>query len=319
MNRTWRSGQRWMKFNEGIWKRYYNNNSSNIECQKPQVTRSRLFGLGGCIGLVGYGGWHWYQQQQKGRLDSDWYIPLELVNKTMVSHDTVKIRLETKKKNEPYPVPSCVYIKDDAIQVMRPYTPINADPYQDGYIDLIVKRYPNGSVSRTLAGYPLHEPVFVRGPMTEEYQYTQNTLDEVGMIAGGTGISPMYQVIKRILEDDHDTQSKLWLIYANKGNLDALAEQHKDRFKVMYVLEQPPTDWKEETGRVTATMVKSLLHDNNQTGENGNKHRRLVMVCGPDGMLNSICGQRARDYTQGSLTGILAQLGLTAKEVWKFQ
>jgi cytochrome-b5 reductase len=136
----------------------------------------------------------------------------------------------------------------------------------------------------------------------------------------------MYQMIKRVLDDDQDTRSKLWLIYANKGErdillkqeLDELEEQHKDRLKIMYVLEQPPSDWKQETGRVTANMVKTMLHDNS-TGENGNKDRRLVLVCGPDGMLNSISGQRARDYTQGSLTGILAQLGLTAEEVWKFQ
>ncbi|KAI8342380.1 hypothetical protein BC941DRAFT_344579 [Chlamydoabsidia padenii] len=286
----------------------------------------RLFLYGICGGLVGYGGWQWYQQQQKGRLDSDWYLPLELVDKKNVSHDTVQLRLKTKKKTgEEYPVPSCLYIKDDTIQVMRPYTPINANPYQDGYIDLVVKRYTNGSVSRTLSGYPLGEPVFVRGPMLEEYQYKANTLDEIGMIAGGTGISPMYQLIKRILEDDQDTQSKhIWLIYANKAEqdillkqeLDTLAEEYKGRFKVMYVLEQPLDDWKGAKGRVTASMVESMLI---KTSKKDNHHRRMVFVCGPDGMLQSVCGQRARDYTQGSVTGILAQLGLTSKEVWKFQ
>lgn len=136
----------------------------------------------------------------------------------------------------------------------------------------------------------------------------------------------MYQLIKRILEDDQDTQSKhIWLIYANKKErdillkqeLDTLVEEHKGRFKVMYVLEQPPSeDWQGPRGRVTANMVDSMLLKKNDTGQS---HRRLVFVCGPDGMLNSVCGQRARDYTQGSLTGMLAQLGLTSDEVWKFQ
>lgn len=139
----------------------------------------------------------------------------------------------------------------------------------------------------------------------------------------------MYQLIKRILEDDQDTQSKhIWLIYANKKErdillkqeLDKLAEEHKGRFKVMYVLEQPSSeDWQGQRGRVTANMVDSMLLKKKDAGETDQSHRRLVFVCGPDGMLNSVCGQRARDYTQGTLTGMLAQLGLTSEEVWKFQ
>ncbi|KAI8081304.1 uncharacterized protein BX664DRAFT_340089 [Halteromyces radiatus] len=307
-----------------VWSRCYNTQVKNktIHSLRSRLSLPRLFLGGSLIGFIGYGGYQWYQEEQKGRLDSDWYLPLTLLDKRNISPDTVRLRLQTKKRvGEDYPVPSCVYIKDDAIQVMRPYTPINANPYRDGFIDLIVKRYSNGSVSRTLAGYPLDEPVFVRGPMIEEYQYEANTKDEIGMIAGGTGISPMYQVIKHILENPQDRQTKLWLIYANKSErdillkqeLDALCEQYQDRLKIMYVLEYPSKEWQGEQGRITSEMIVKML----QNGKQG--HRRLIFVCGPDGMMNSICGQRARDYSQGKLTGILAQLGLTSKEVWKFQ
>jgi cytochrome-b5 reductase len=81
-----------------------------------------------------------------------------------------------------FPVPSCLYIKDDTIQVMRPYTPVNSDPYKDGYIDLVVKRYAGGSVSRTLSGFEPNDKVHVRGPMMEEYEYKENSVDEVGMV-----------------------------------------------------------------------------------------------------------------------------------------
>lgn len=181
-----------MKCADRVWRRQYSSAPRLNAAMAPR----RLFAYGLCGGLVGYCGWQWYQQQQqprKGQLDSNRYVPLDLVDKQTVSPDTVRLRLEvTPLAGEEYPVPSCLYIKDDTIQVMRPYTPINANPYKDGYIDLVVKRYPNGSISRTLSGYPVSEPVFVRGPMLEEYQYKPNTLDEIGMVIRNDGNHTLY-------------------------------------------------------------------------------------------------------------------------------
>ncbi|KAI8078088.1 uncharacterized protein B0P05DRAFT_544096 [Gilbertella persicaria] len=47
---------------------------------------------------------------------------------------------------------------------MRPYTPI-IRPYRDGYMDLVVKKYQDGSVSRTI-------PVFAL-----QHQYTQRAYE----------------------------------------------------------------------------------------------------------------------------------------------
>ncbi|ORX44027.1 ferredoxin reductase-like protein [Hesseltinella vesiculosa] len=275
---------------------------------------------------IGFIGWHqWDAEQRKERLDSDWYIPMELLAKKQLSPDTVQLRIRTKKiAGQSYPVPSCLFIKDDAIQVMRPYTPLNPNPYQDGYIDLLVKRYPNGSVSRTLSGHPLQEPIFIRGPMVEEYQYQPDTLDEVGMIAGGTGISPMYQLIRHILDNDNDT-TKIWLLYANKQEhdillkteLDQLAEKHAGRFKVVYVLEQTPADWPGQQGRVTLPMISSMLQSYDAPEEK--PRQRRVFVCGPDAMVQAVCGQKPRPDAQGPVAGMLASLGLSSQEVWKLQ
>ncbi|CAO3608560.1 unnamed protein product [Cunninghamella echinulata] len=210
---------------------------------------------------------------------------------------------------------------------MRPYTPINPNPYKDGFIDLIVKRYPGGSVSRTLFAFPLNESIFIRGPMIEEYQYESNTKDEIGMIAGGTGISPMYQMIQHILTDPNDDETtKLWLIYANKTEddillkkeLDQLEKEYAHRFKIKYVIEYPSEDWQGEKGRISETIIRSMLYDETSK-KNADDHKRFIFVSGPDGMLNFICGQRALDYSQGELSGLLAKLGLKSNEVWKFQ
>ena len=60
-----------------------------------------------------------------------------------------------------------------------------------------------------------------------------------GMIAGGSGITPMYQVAQAILRDPHDF-TKIFLIYANvseddillRKEFDAWAQDHCKRFKV---------------------------------------------------------------------------------------
>jgi nitrate reductase (NAD(P)H) len=87
--------------------------------------------------------------------------------------------------------------------------------------------------------------VEVRGPIGH-FHYTrpghflnhkhEGEADRINMIAGGTGITPMYQVMKEILSNPADTSS-LRLLYANqteediliRRELEELQSQHPDR------------------------------------------------------------------------------------------
>lgn len=128
----------------------------------------------------------------------------------------------------------------------------------------------------------------------------------------------MYQLICRILENPQDQHTKLWLIYGNKteqdillkSELDQLAQKFRDRFQVKYLLEDT-SNAAYEKGYVTKEMVEAMAKDDGE--------RRKIFVCGPNKMLQLICGERARDYSQGPVTGILSQLGVSSNEVWKFQ
>ncbi|KAI7876504.1 uncharacterized protein EV154DRAFT_569236 [Mucor mucedo] len=275
--------------------------------------------MGGVIIAAAAGGYFCWEKYKTGAqmLDVERYVPLKVVTKEQISPDSYRLRLSTKQIDKEFPVPSCLYIKDDTIQVMRAYTPINSNPYKDGFVDLVVKRYPNGSVSRTLSGFEPQDDVHVRGPMIEEYEYKENTLDQVGMIAGGTGIAPMFQLICRILENPNDKTS-IWLVYGNKklddillkSELDQLQKSYPDRLKIKYVLESPPND-QYEKGYITKEIVQDMLTDKTDN--------RKIFVCGPSKLLELVCGERARDYSQGQVTGILSHLGLSSNEVWKFQ
>ncbi len=63
------------------------------------------------------------------------------------------------------------------------------------------------------------------------------------MIAGGTGIAPMYQVVRALLDDPTD-KTKLHLLFANRSEADILMKDEleqaaKDpRIKLHYVVDQ---------------------------------------------------------------------------------
>lgn len=138
------------------------------------------------LATMGLGGAAYHYQTQahsRGLLSTERYIPLKLQSVEAVNHDTSMLRLELDTKPSKFPVPSSVYIKDDTIQIMRPYTPIN-DPSEDGHVDLLVKRYENGSISKMLCRLNKGDDVYVRGPMVE-FEYPTATYRHVGMVSQG--------------------------------------------------------------------------------------------------------------------------------------
>jgi len=82
------------------------------------------------------------------------------------------------------------------------------------------------------------------------------------MIAGGTGITPMLQIIRAITKNPDD-KTTVNLIFANqteddillRDELDYLAAKH-DNFKVYYSLDRPPAGWTKGSGFVTPEVIK---------------------------------------------------------------
>ena len=90
------------------------------------------------------------------------------------------------------------------------------------------------------------------------------------MIAGGTGITPMLQIIRAALKNPRD-KTKLNLVYANvnyedillKKELDELADKYSSRFKVFYVLNKPPSGWTGGVGFVSKEQITAHLPASN--------------------------------------------------------
>merc|ERR1712048_717661 len=80
----------------------------------------------------------------------------------------------------------------------RPYTPITTNETK-GYFELMVKGYPTGVVSKYLCSLKKGDEVEVKGPL-EKLPYKANMKKHIGMVAGGSGITPMLQILKEGLK-----------------------------------------------------------------------------------------------------------------------
>jgi cytochrome-b5 reductase len=104
----------------------------------------------------------------------------------------------------------------------------------------------------------------IKGPIPK-FPYKANEFEELGMIAGGTGITPMWQVIQAIANDKSD-KTKVTLVYTNKSEADILLREKFDdlqkndaRFKIVYGLDQLPKGFNGFTGYVTPEIISEHM------------------------------------------------------------
>lgn len=205
---------------------------------------------------------------------------------------------------------------EDGKDIIRPYTPLDASTYSQGKLQLLVKVYPGGKMSGHLFSLKPGDSVEVKGPMPK-LKYESNKYQKVGMIAGGTGIAPMLQVLEKGLNDQSD-RTQFSLLFGNvspkdillKERLDELQRKYPERFQVHYLVDKPADGWKGDVGYVTPELVKKYLPAPGASS--------FIYVCGPPPMYKAVSGPKAPDFTQGELSGVLAELGYKSENVFKF-
>jgi len=241
------------------------------------------------------GGWKVWAERVRKVLKPTEFQNFELKEKTILSHNTAIYRFALPKPTDILGLPIGQHISIAATidgnpkEVVRSYTPISSDE-TPGYFDLLIKSYPTGNISKYVASLMVGQTMKVKGPKGAMV-YTPNMVRHFGMIAGGTGITPMLQVIRAIVRgrprNGGTDRTKVDLIFANvnkedillKEDLDALAEEDKD-FNVYYVLNTPPEKWEGGVGFVTPDMIKSKLPAPAKDVK--------VLICGPPPMVSAM-------------------------------
>jgi cytochrome-b5 reductase len=137
-----------------------------------------------------------------------------------------------------------------------------------------------------LAAMNVGDEIEIRGPKGA-MQYSRTYAKNIGMIAGGTGITPMYQLIRAICEDEEDN-TQISLLYASNSEedillreeLDAFAAKNPHKFKFQHVLAKPKDSWTGLQGFINQDMIKEHLAPATDSSK--------VLLCGPPPMINAM-------------------------------
>lgn len=103
-------------------------------------------------------------------------------------------------------------LDDKGKPVIRPYTPVSP-PAHKGSLDLMIKSYPDGNISKWFHSLKPGDEVLLKGPMLK-YEYKPNDVDRAVFVSGGSGITPAWQLINHALALPEDN-TKFTLLYAN--------------------------------------------------------------------------------------------------------
>ncbi|KAH7541892.1 hypothetical protein FEM48_Zijuj02G0015500 [Ziziphus jujuba var. spinosa] len=188
-------------------------------------------------------------KKPKGCLDPENFKEFKLVKRTQLSHNVALFRFALPTPTSVLGLPigqhiSCRGKDSHGEEVIKPYTPTTLDS-DVGHFDLVIKMYPQGRMSHYFRELREGDYMAVKGPKGR-FKYQPNQVRAFGMLAGGTGITPMFQacclVARAILENPSD-KTNVRLIYANVTYED--------------ILLKPPEGWEGGIGFVSKEMIQT--------------------------------------------------------------
>lgn len=233
-----------------------------------------------------------------------------LESKTVISPDTKIFRFKLNHPNQKIGLPTgqhlMLRLRDPVTReaIIRAYTPYS-DGSECGRLDILIKIYRDtperkgGLMTTSLDALPLGHFVEFKGPVGK-FEYLGRGLCSIGgrerrvrrfiMVCGGSGITPIRQVLRSVLADASDMTPCLVLDGNRteedilcKAELDELARANQDRCRVVHALTKPSTSWTGVTGRLCQALYEKEIGKPiaSEEGED------LVLVCGPEPMEKS--------------------------------
>lgn len=236
-------------------------------------------------------------------------LKMPLTKKDRVSHDSVILRfgLPTPLTQLGLPTGMHILFRADVNgeAVARQYTPIS-DNSTLGCVDFLVKIYSKGThpsfpdggkMSQHLDSLEIGDEIECKGPFGDitykkagvfGYMDEDRSCSRISFIAGGTGITPCYQIISAILRNAKDTTS-VRLIYANRSphdillrrELERMAADNPERFKLWFTVDKvsDQSDWDYGVGFVDASMISEHLFPA--------AAQTMTFMCGPPSMVQA--------------------------------
>ncbi|OOQ82853.1 Nitrate reductase [NADPH] [Penicillium brasilianum] len=238
-------------------------------------------------------------------LQSRAWSKLKLSEVKTVSWDTriFVFDLEHEKQTLGLPIGQHLMIKvndpDSNEAIIRSYTPIS-DTQMEGNMELLVKIYfptkdvPGGKMTMALDKLQIGAEIDCKGP-TGRFEYLGNGrvlisgkerhVRSFKMICGGTGITPIFQVLRAVMEDSQDP-TKCVVLDGNRLEEDILCRSELDKYvetggkkcTVVHTLTKGSEDWTGRRGRISEDLVKEFAPPEESS---------MVIICGPGAMEQS--------------------------------
>jgi ferredoxin-NADP reductase len=213
------------------------------------------------------------------------------------------------------------------LNVERPYTPISASKTD---FELLVRSYPEekledpkkprkGLTSKFLLNMEPGQTLEVKGPVpTFEDDVMKEALATrkfVGMVCGGSGITPMIQMLNKL--GPVDASRRFSILWSNrsaeqifyKKELESLAKSLKN-VSIRYTLTRlTPQGWLHDTGRVSKELLRARMPPPSP--------ECIIIVCGPDAFVEAVAGGKrgADGKWRGPIGGFLKELDYNSEHV----
>ncbi|XP_074253829.1 cytochrome b5 reductase 4 isoform X2 [Saimiri boliviensis] len=222
-----------------------------------------------------------------------YYRKCQLISKEDVTHDTRLFCLMLPPSTHlQVPIGQHVYLKlpITGTEIVKPYTPVSGSLFSEfkepvlpnnKYIYFLIKIYPTGLFTPELDRLQIGDFVSVSSPegtfKISEFQ----ELEDLFLLAAGTGFTPMVKILNYALTDI-PTLRKVKLMFFNKteddiiwrSQLEKLAIKDK-RLDVEFVLSAPTSEWNGKQGHISPALLSEFLK------RNLDKSKVLVCICGP--------------------------------------
>lgn len=191
----------------------------------------------------------------------------QLTEKKALNHNTYVLRFALPSPSHILGLPIGKHMKlkftdSEGEDITRAYTPISSDD-DAGFFELLIKVYENGKMTQHLKSLEIGQTISIQGPVgkleyvrgvmknsgAKEGETKDRKVRHLGMIAGGTGITPMLQIIREIVKNQKTDKTQVSLIFANVTEADILLREELERlsssnFKVYFTLDRPSDSWK---------------------------------------------------------------------------
>jgi ring-1,2-phenylacetyl-CoA epoxidase subunit PaaE len=176
-----------------------------------------------------------------------------------------------------------ITINRNGKELRRSYS-LSSAPACDGYPAFTIKQVPNGEVSRYLFGtlVPGSTLIALEPAGRFTFEYDPSIPRDIFMIAAGSGVTPVYSLLKQILKTTAANSIRLILQNRNEqavifhDSLHLFEIEYNSNFKFINYLSRP-TDVHKPSRRLNNEILEDFILDE----LNFNRNHALFYICGP--------------------------------------